>query len=86
MQGERFINRSVVSSLSMYANRVTMEAFRELKLLRWILLMIRAPLQTLFCGDCEKTNSRTRYNTFDTLKASMVADFADIEAFKESKV
>ena len=32
-------------SLGMSANPVTMEAFRESKVLCWILLMIRAPLQ-----------------------------------------
>merc|ERR1711860_222335 len=47
-RGERFINKSVVSSLGMSANPVTMEAFRELKLLWWFLLMIRAPLQPQF--------------------------------------
>ena len=45
---QRFINKSVVSSLGMSANPVTMEAFRELKLLWWFLLMIRAPLQPQF--------------------------------------
>ena len=32
LQGERFINRSVVFSLDISANPVTMEAFRELKI------------------------------------------------------
>ena len=82
-RGERFINKSVVSSLGMSANPVTMEAFRELKLLWWFLLMIRAPLQPqFFFGDCEWTLNRTHHNTFDTLKASMVAGFANIEAFR----
>ena len=71
----------------MSANPVTMEAFRELKLLWWFLLMIRAPLQPqFFFGDCEWTLNRTHHNTFDTLKASMVAGIANIEAFREPKV
>ena len=39
-----------------------------------------------FFGGCELTLNRTHHNTFDTLKASMVAEFADIEAFGEPKV
>ena len=41
-------SRCVVSSLDISVNPVTMEAFRELTLLWWILLIIRAPLQPLF--------------------------------------
>ena len=66
----------------MSANPVIFGAFRELKLLWWI----RAPVQPLFFGDCEWTLTRTNHNTFDTLKASMMAGFADNEALRESKV
>ena len=44
---------------------------------------LRPSATSIFLGDCEKTLKRTHHNTFDTLK---VADFVDIEAFKESKV
>ena len=53
-RGERFINRSVVSSLGISANSVTMEAFRKLTLLWWIMLIIRALLQPLFCLETVK--------------------------------
>ena len=77
-RGERFINRSIVSSLGISANPVTIEAFRELKMLCWILLMIRALLQPLFFGHCERTHKRNHHNTFDTMKASMVAGFGGL--------
>ena len=52
-RGEQLVNRIVVSSLGMSANPVTIKALRELELVWWILLMIRAPLhypELLFFG------------------------------------
>ena len=46
-RGERIINRSVVSSLGKSANPVTMEAFRDSKVLWWVLLRIHCPLHPL---------------------------------------
>ena len=85
-RGERFIDRSVVSSLDISANPITMEAFRELKIV--MVVPVDDPRTSAVCnpysfGNCEKTLNRNHHNPFDTLKASMVADFADIEAFKE---
>ena len=88
--GERIIIRSAVSSLGMFENLVTLEAFRESKVLFLILMMIRSPLQPhksyYFGGNCKKKPHRTHYNTLDSLNAPMVVGFTDIEAFRESKV
>ena len=46
----------------------------------------RTSATPFFVGDCEWPLNRTHHNTFDTLKASMVAGFANIEAFREPKV
>jgi len=85
-RGKRFINRSVVSSLGMSANPVTMVAFREFKLLWCILLMIWPLCNSLSSYFCERILNRTHHNTSDSLKASVVAGIADIEATRESKV
>ena len=80
---ERFINRSVVSSLGMSANPVTMEAFRESEVLRWILLDdYLAVLRVAWGADHQKDPN----DTFDSLKASKSANPATMEDFRVSKV
>ena len=74
-KGEQIINRSIVSSLGMSMNPVTMVAFRELW---WILLIIRAPLQPPKLLFCERILNRTHHNSSDSLMASVVAGLADI--------
>ena len=44
------------------------------------------PLATIFGEGCERILSRTYHDTSDSLKATMVAEFADNEAFMKSKV
>ena len=88
-RGERFINCSVVSSLGMSTNPVTKEAFKESKVLWWSLLWSGPLCNRLgyyFLGDCERILNRTHHNTSGSIKASIMAGFADIEAFRESKV
>ena len=58
--------------MDIFANPVTMEAFRELKVFYFF--------ETV---QCAWTLNRTHHNTS---KSSMVAEFADNEAFRESKV
>ena len=46
----------------------------------------RTSATPIFFGNCERTLNRNHHNTFDTLKASMVAGFADIKDFREPRV
>ena len=46
----------------------------------------RTSATPIFFGDCESALNRTHHNTSNTLKASMVTGFANIEAFREPKV
>ena len=66
---------SVVFSLDISANPVTMEAFRELKIV--MVVPVDDPRTSAVCnpysfGNCVKTHNRNHHNPFDTLKASMV--------------
>ena len=51
----------------------------------WWFAHLCNPLSWCFLGDCERILDRTNHITLDSLKASMVAGFADIESFRESQ-
>ena len=73
----------------MYANGATMEAFREFEVLWWVLLDdylagFRKKNLLRVAGGAD--HQQDPNNTFGSLKASMSANPATMEAFRVSKV